>query len=472
MNQGILKPVIPETVTVHLGRPDEPARNVTVPFADYIKNVASSEIYPTWPESALLANIYAEISYALNRIYTEYYPSRGYDFDITNSTTIDQSFVYGRNIFENISRLVDEVFDTYIRRQGSVEPLFALYCDGVEVQCGGLSQWGSVDLAERGLSAFEILQTYFGDNIELVADAPVEGVTESYPGSPLSAEMFGDGVYLVQIRLNRISKNFPNIPKIADVNGFFSAETVDAVQEFQRQFGLTPDGVVGRATWYAIARIYAAVKKLSDLNSEGVPVEDVILLFNDRLYEGLTGNEVREVQYLLDFISGFSESVRPVEIDGIFGPVTRGAVEDFQYIAGLPVTGEVDTSTWEAIYAAFRNFRASLPDDYFVSQTVPYPGTALRQGSRGEDVRTIQTYLNRIAEVYAAIPSLAADGIFGPKTADAVRAYQRIYGLDPTGVVASYTWESIANTYRTLVEGDYGSEDQFGGVLAREEADA
>ncbi len=158
MNQGILKPVIPETVTVHLGRPDEPARNVTVPFADYIKNVASSEIYPTWPESALLANIYAEISYALNRIYPEYYPSRGYDFDITNSTTIDQSFVYGRNIFENISRLVDEVFDTYIRRQGSVEPLFALYCDGVEVQCGGLSQWGSVDLAERGLSAFEILR--------------------------------------------------------------------------------------------------------------------------------------------------------------------------------------------------------------------------------------------------------------------------------------------------------------------------
>ena len=307
---------------------------------------------------------------------------------------------------------------------------------------------------------------------ELVADAPVEGVTESYPGSPLSAEMFGDGVYLVQIRLNRISKNFPNIPKIAEVNGFFSAETVDAVEDFQRQFGLTPDGVVGRATWYAIARIYSAVKKLSDLNSEGVPVEDVILLFNDRLYEGLTGNEVREVQYLLDFISGFSESVRPVEIDGIFGPVTRGAVEDFQYIAGLPVTGEVDMSTWEAIYAAFRNFRASLPDDYFVSQTVPYPGTALRQGSRGEDVRTIQTYLNRIAEVYAAIPSLAADGIFGPKTADAVRAYQRIYGLDPTGVVASYTWESIANTYRTLVEGDYGSEDQFGGVLAGEEADA
>ncbi|MBR4895713.1 MAG: peptidoglycan-binding protein, partial [Clostridia bacterium] len=282
----MLRPVIPETVTVHLGRPDEPARNVTVPFTDYIKNVASSEIYPTWPESALIANIYAEISYALNRIYTEYYPSRGYDFDITNSTTIDQSFVYGRNIFENISRLVDEIFDTYIRRQGSVEPLFALYCDGIEVQCGGLSQWGSVELAERGLSAFEILQNYFGDNIELVVNVPIEGSMESYPGEPLSAEMFGDGVYLVQIRLNRISKNFPNIPKIADVNGFFSAETVDAVEEFQRQFGLTPDGIVGRATWYAIARVYAAVKKLSDLNSEGVPVEDVILLFNDRLYEG------------------------------------------------------------------------------------------------------------------------------------------------------------------------------------------
>ena len=289
------EPFIPATITVHLGRPEQPAENVTVSFPSYIKNVASSEIYPTWPESALIANIYAEISFALNRIYTEYYPSRGYDFDITNSTSIDQSFVYGRDIFSNISRIVDEVFNTYIRREGTVQPLFALYCDGIEVQCGGLSQWGSVDLARAGLSPFEILQYYYGGDVELVTDVPVEGARESYPGSPLMAEMFGDDVYLVQIRLNRISKNYPGIPKIARINGFFSAETEDAVRAFQRQFGLDDDGIVGRATWYAVARVYAAVKRLSDVNSEGVPFEDAVLLFDDRLSEGIAGDEVREL---------------------------------------------------------------------------------------------------------------------------------------------------------------------------------
>ena len=376
-------PVIPESITVHLGYPNAEARNVTVPFVDYIKNVASSEIYPTWPESALLANIYAEISFALNRIYTEYYPSRGYDFQITNSTAIDQSFVYGRDIFENISQLVDQVFNSYIRREGSVQPLFALYCDGIEVQCGGLSQWGSVELANAGFTAEEILRYYYGDNIELVRDVPVEGIGESYPGSPLRAEMFGDEVYLLQIRLNRISKNFPGIPKISDVNGFYSAETVDAVEEFQRQFSLPVTGEVERGTWYSIARVYAAVKSLSDVNSEGVPIEDVTLLFDDQLSEGLVGNEVRELQYLLRFVSDFNESVRPVEIDGIFGPLTRQAVEDFQYDADLPVTGVVDQRTGEALYYTYVNLRNSLPEGYFQSQTVPYPGMPLRQGSTG-----------------------------------------------------------------------------------------
>ena len=158
MNNGAILPVIPENITVHLGRPTESARNVTVPFADYIKNVASSEIYPTWPENALRANILAQISFTLNRIYTEYYRSRGYDFDITNSTAFDQSFVYGRDIFENISQIVDEIFNEYIRRSGSVEPLFAVYCDGINVQCNGVSQWGSVELANQGLTPYEILQ--------------------------------------------------------------------------------------------------------------------------------------------------------------------------------------------------------------------------------------------------------------------------------------------------------------------------
>lgn len=465
MNAGVRVPVIPEVVTVHLGRPETDARNVTVPFADYIKNVASSEIYPTWPESALLANIYAQISFALNRIYTEYYPSRGYDFDLTASTSIDQSFVYGRDIFENVSRLVDGVFNSYIRRRGEVQPLFALYCDGIEVQCGGLSQWGSVELARAGLTPLEILQYYYGDNIEIVSDVPVEGVRESYPGEPLRPESFGDDVYLIQARLNRISKNYPGIPKISRLDGVYSAETADAVEAFQKQFGLEPDGEVDRGTWYAIARIYAAVKRLSDLNAEGVPPEDVTLLFGDRLYEGLRGNEVRELQYFLSFISRFDETVRPVETDGIFGPVTRGAVEDFQRDAGLAATGIVDRATWELLYRRYMIYRDSLPENYFPVYTKPYPGTPLRTGSRGEDVRLVQSWLNRIGAVSGAIPRLTEDGIYGVRTAEAVRIWQRIAGLDPTGAVASYTWASLSDAYRALEEGRYGAEGQFGGVL-------
>ncbi|MBQ5794240.1 MAG: spore cortex-lytic protein, partial [Clostridia bacterium] len=214
-------PIIPETITVHLGAPDSTAQNVTLPFLDYVTNVASSEIYPTWPENAIRANIYAQISFALNRIYTQYYRSRGYDFDITNSTAIDQSFVQGRDIFDNVREIAGEIFDGYVRRRGSVEPLFAAYCDGVEVTCNGLSQWGSVDLANRGLSPYEILTTYYGDDIDIVTGVPVAGLTASLPEFPLRVGNVGDDVRTVQIRLNRIAQNYPAIPKIVQTDGIF-----------------------------------------------------------------------------------------------------------------------------------------------------------------------------------------------------------------------------------------------------------
>lgn len=178
-------PVVPETITVHLGPPGSSARNVEVPFAAYIKNVASHEIYPTWPENAIRANILAQISYALNRVYTEYYRTRGYDYDITSTTQYDQAYVDGGDVFENISQIVDDSFNNYIVRQGSVEPLFAQFCDGVRTQCGGLSQWGSVDLARDGMNPYEILQYYYGGNISIVFNAPVGGNVPSYPGRPL-----------------------------------------------------------------------------------------------------------------------------------------------------------------------------------------------------------------------------------------------------------------------------------------------
>ena len=450
MNGNILVPVIPEYITVHLGRPNENAPNVTVPFADYIKNVASSEIYPTWPESAIRANILAQISFALNRVYTEYYRSRGYDFQITNSTSIDQSFVYGRDIFENISQIVDEIFNSYVRRRGSANPLFARYCDGVRVQCNGLSQWGTVSLANQGLSPAEIIRYYYGDDVDIISDAPVGGVTESYPGTSLSLGSFSDDVNFIQRRLNRISRNYPNIPRITDPAGLFGESTENAVIAFQRQFSLTPDGIVGNATWYAIERIYAAVRRLSDVDSEGIPPEDVTLLLGERLEEGDANLAVRELQYLLAFVGSFLQAVRPVAIDGIFGQNTRASVEDFQTYAGLPVTGVVDAPTWNALYSTYRELLASLPEDYYSSSTVPYPGSPLRVGSTGPYVRTMQAYLNRISDVYTDIPKLTVDGQFGNATRDAVRAFQRVFGIEPTGVVAAYTWDAITSAYSEI----------------------
>ena len=293
-------PYIPETITVHLGHPDDPtARNVTVPFPDYIKNVASSEIYPTWPEEAIRANMYAQISFALNRIYTEWYRSQGYDFDITNSTAFDQAYVEGRDIFDNISEIADELFNDYLVRPGSVEPLFAQYCDGDRVQCDGLSQWGTVPLAEAGLSPYEILTEFYGPDLAIVRDAPTAPNLGSYPGSPLRLGDVSNDVRTIQLRLNRISNNYPAIPKIYPVDGVFDQGTLDAVKKFQQVFDLTPDGIVGKATWYRIAYLYTAITKLAELNSEGVRLEDVTGIFPDYLRRGDKGDYVRVLQYYL-----------------------------------------------------------------------------------------------------------------------------------------------------------------------------
>ena len=255
----VVIPYVPEFITVHLGPASQSAENVTVSFPDYIKNVASSEIYPTWELSALRANILAQISFALNRVYTEYYVSRGYPFQITSTTATDQKFIKGRNIFDNIDRLVDDIFNDYIRRQGFVEPLAAKFCNGTTVTCDGLSQWGSQELAQQGLDSMAILRRYYGNDIELVVDAPVQGLQNSYPGSPLRRGAAGPDVVVVQTELNRIGQNYPAIPKIQPVDGVFGQQTEEAVRRFQEIFGLTADGVVGKATWYRLVSLYVGV---------------------------------------------------------------------------------------------------------------------------------------------------------------------------------------------------------------------
>ena len=291
-------PVVPEYITVHLGKPNENAPNIQVPFPEYIKNVASSEIYPTWPEAALRANIYAQISYALTRVYTEWYRSKGYDFDITSSTQFDQAYIPGRDIFENISDIVDEIFNDYLVRNGRVEPLFAQFCSGTNVTCPGLSQWGTVNLANKGYTPAEILENYYGTDISFVTDAPVQNIEESFEGFDLTLGSSGNSVYSVQMQLNRIRQNFPAIPRIPEENNVYGVETEAAVRVFQEVFNMPVTGVVDKATWYRIKEIYNSVKRLGDLESEGIRLEEVTPVFPDRLEEGDTGVPVTTIQYL------------------------------------------------------------------------------------------------------------------------------------------------------------------------------
>ena len=446
-------PVIPETVTVHLGRPGDSAPNVTVPFIDYVKNVASSEIYPPWPDSALRANIYAQISFVLIRIYTEFYPSRGYDFDITNSTAFDQFFVPDRDIFENISQIVDEIFNSYVVRQGSVEPLFTQYCNGTTSVCDGLSQWGTTELAAQGRTPYEILQFYYGDDINIVTNAPVAAITPSPPGRGLTLGSTGNDVKSVQVRLNRISANFPAIPKIRDVNGIFGSGTEQAVREFQRIFDLQQDGIVGRATWYAIQRIYNGVKKLSELDSEGLTVEEISRQFPTELSVGSRGEGVSVVQYLLSYVALFDSLVPPIAVDGIYGDKTAAAVRAFQGTVGLPETGVVDEATYSALYDTYRGYIGSIPDSQFVGVARPYPGFVITEGQSNEYVTALQQYLSVISETFPEVPSVAVDGVFGPATREAVIAFQNRFGLTPDGNVGLGTWEAIASLYEDLVKG-------------------
>ena len=304
-------PFIPKTITVHLGLPDQPAENVTVSFPDYIKNVASSEIYPTWPESAIRANIYAQITYALNRVYNEFYRSQGYDFDITSETQFDQKFIKGRDIYENISQIVDEIFNDYVVRQGRIDPYFTAYCNGTTTVCAGLSQWGTVSLANQGLTPYQILQYYYGDDIGILENAPIRTNIPTYPGIPLRVGSSGNDVKTIQLQLNRIRRNYPAIPLIPNPNGVFGTSTRNAVQAFQRIFNLTPDGVVGKATWYQLKYIYNGVKRLNELTSEGLTLEEVTRPFPEVLREGETGVDVRSLQYYLAVISYFSDGHLP-----------------------------------------------------------------------------------------------------------------------------------------------------------------
>lgn len=396
-------PFIPQRITVHLGAPSASAANVTVSFSDYVKNVASSEVYPTWEESALRANILAIVSFAVNRVYTEYYRSRGYAFDITNSTAYDQFFVYGRSYFTNISRLVDELFNDYIRRPGFVEPLAAKFCNGTTATCEGLSQWGSQSLAQQGYSSIQILRSYYG-NIEIVTNAPIQNYTSSYPGTALRRGSIGPNVVVIQTELNRISQNYPAIPKIYPVDGIFGSQTENAVRRFQQIFGLSVDGIVGQATWYELIRLYTAVTALSELRSQGQRFYSIDWANSNPIQQGNRGIKVEQLQYMLRVLSYYIPEIPTIAVDGIFGNATRNAVLAAQRRFGLPQTGIVNYATWTEIYDQFSGIEnVSLRDverfpytSAIIGQVAPrsryagtttmtqFPGTDLSSGNQDQ----------------------------------------------------------------------------------------
>ncbi len=462
------QPFIPERITVHLGAPNENAENVTVSFPEYIKNVASSEIFPTWPENSLRANIYAIITFALNRIYTEWYRLKGYDFDITSVTQYDQKFIKNREIFENISQLTDELFNDYVRRQGSIEPLFTQFCNGTTVTCEGLSQWGTVDLAKQGYTPYEILQYYYGNDIDIITNAEVRTNTPSYPGIELRVGTFGNDVRTIQVQLNRISRNYPAIPKISAVDGAFGVQTENAVREFQRIFNLPQTGVVNEATWYKIAYIYTSVKRLAELNSEGLSLEEVEKQFTENLVPGMQNQQVRNLQYFLAVIGAYYESVTPVEITSYYGPETENSVKSFQRVFGLPETGFVNRSVWLDIYRAYLGIVESVPIDRD-DDVILFQGRILKEGMSGEDVRRLQEYLSYINQSYPNIPAVNNTGYFGPLTRSSVLAFQRQFGLTQNGLVGAAVWNAIAGLYSDLKYGFDKQPYQNPGYTIKEE---
>ena len=440
------KVIIPKNITVHLGKPAASARNVTVSFRDYIANVASSEVYPTWPEQALRANIHCQISLALNRIYTEWYPSKGYTFNITNSTSYDQYYVHGRTVFEVMVRITDDIFNTYLRKRGTVNPYYSEYCDGKSVTCPGLKQWGTVTLANQGRTALQILKYYYGNDIEIVRTNNIQSIPQSYPGSPIRQGDSGTAVFTLQRQLNRITKDYPFLGKLT-VDGVFGSRMAATVRAFQKQFNLTADGMVGRQTWYKISYIYVSVKDLAELTSEGEVSSGTLsdgTWGGTVLRTGSTGSAVEQLQFWLNTLAQYESSIPSLTVDGVYGTGTANAVRAFQRKYGLTVDGVVGRATWTEVYDQFR----SIQSDNGTPNA--YPGTALREGASGQNVRLVQFWLKIARTVYPSLSNVTVDGRFGSATAAAVRRFQTYFGLTSDGVVGRTTWNKMYEVYNDI----------------------
>lgn len=448
---AVRTPVVPTEITVHIGSPEEAGKTITVPFPEYIKNVASNEIYPSWPADAIKANILAQISFALNRVYNEWYPSLGYNFDITSSPAYDQTFKEDSQFFENISQIVDDIFNNYIVKGDQVQPLFAAYCDGINTTCDGLSQWGSVELARQGLSPTEILKRYYGDDIRIVYNAPVSPNIPSYPGFPFRLGSAGNYVRQLKVQLNRISNSYPAIPKIEEENIFFTTDMEESVKAFQEIFDLPVTGTVDKATWYEVKYLYNAVKKVADLASEGISIEEVQFPYGETLQIGNTGPYIRPLNYLLNFLSYFDTDIPKLNLSGEeFTEDTKEMVIAFQTSNNIEADGIVDKNTWNALVTDYNQTKELIPEEYLYYEDKLYPGIFLSLGMTGDDILNLQNFLYIICEKTHQIPGVRVNGTFDELTEESIKAIQKRYNLPENGVVGPATWQKIIDWVESL----------------------
>lgn len=436
-------PIVPNNITVHLGAPDEAAKDITIPFTDYISNVAASELFPTWPTNSLIANIYAITSFALNRVYNEWYRSKGYNFDITSSPQYDQTYTENGSTYENIDNLVGDLFDNYVVKGNQVQPYFTRYCDGRVTTCNGLSQWGSVSLANQGKSPLDILKYYYGNDISIKFDAPVGDNSFGFPGYNIGLGNAGNPVLAIQRDLRRIRINYPAIPQIGDNPGIYDVETEAAVKKFQEIFGLPVTGIVDKATWYKIKYIYTSVKKLSDLYSEGLTIDEATFRYQDFITYGDTGIEVEYIHYFLDAIAFLDSDIPRLPTNSVYNDNSVTMVKAFQEKYGLPVTDNFTYTDWKVLKDTYNNILKSFPKEYQDFASELYPDYFLTRGVEGEDVRRFQRFLLKICQFDKSIPGVRVNGIFDELTENSVKKLQEDYGFEVNGIVGPLLWRKV-----------------------------